>query len=509
MKKLLVRWPRKLQVGLLILAALLVAGVGTLAALGGSESGGNSKGGSTVLQEAPPAPRAEAPAGSDLAVAESLQNAFGAAAAKALPIVVEVDVTEVVRQNQSRSVSPFDFFFGQTPGGQGQQFQRQGLGSGVIVGRDGNTVYVLTNDHVVGNASDIQIKLHDGREFTGKRVGTDPRIDLALVSFTTKDEVPIAVLADSSTLRVGDWVIAVGNPYGFESSVTAGIVSALGRHADGASGVAQLTDYIQTDASINSGNSGGALLNLRGEVVGINSWIASQTGGSIGIGFAIPINNAKGAIKDFIAGGKVVYGWLGVSISDVGQQALPGVAEDLKLGSRSGSFVINVYKGSPADKAGLLPGDYVVKAGDTEVKSTQQLTEIVARVKPGTELALTVIRQGAEQKLTVKITERPAEETVASQDGLWPGMAVLPLSDAIRGQLNLPQGSKGLVVINVDQRSAAGVAGVSTGDLLLNLNGAKVTTVADFYRALNDSKSREVSLQLQRQGREVTLTFQK
>jgi len=505
MKRFVVRLSRKSGL-LLLVAALLVAGAGSVVALGSSES----KTSNIQYQEAPPAPaRSAAPAGTDLSVAESLQNAFGAAAAKALPVVVEVNVTEVVRQNTSRSITPFDFFFGQTPDSQGRQFQRQGLGSGVIVGRDQNTVYVLTNNHVVGNASEIQVKLHDGREFAGKRIATDSRIDLALVTFTTKDQVPIAVLGDSSSLRVGDWVIAVGNPYGFESSVTAGIVSALGRRAESGFGIADLTDYIQTDASINSGNSGGALLNLRGEVVGINTWIASQTGGSIGIGFAIPINNAKLAIKDFIESGKIVYGWLGVSITDVSQQALPGVAEELKLQGKNGSFIINVYKDSPADKGGLLPGDYVTKVGESAITNTQQLTEIVARLRPGSDLPVSVIRQGTEQKLTVRITERPDEDKVQAQEGQWPGMSVLPVSDAIRTQLGLPQGSTGLVVASIDQRSAAGVAGVRSGDLVTQLNGAKVQTMADFYRALNESRGRQVSLSVQRQGREATITFEK
>jgi serine protease Do len=317
------------------------------------------------------------------------------------------------------------------------------------------------------------------------------------------------MLGNSDNLRVGDWVIAVGNPYGFESTVTAGIVSALGRKAEGGSGIADLTDYIQTDASINAGNSGGALLNLRGEVIGINTWIASQSGGSIGIGFAIPINNAKGAINEFIQNGRIVYGWLGVSITDASPQTLPGVTEDLKLQGKSGSFIMNVYKGSPADKGGVLPGDYVVKAGDTAITSTQQLTQLVARLKPGADLPFTVIRQGAEQKLTVKITERPAEDKVQQQAGLFPGLAVIQLTDAIRSRLNAPAGLKGLLVSNVDDQSAAATAGFRGGDVLVEMNGAKLENIADFYKALNDTKTREISFLVNRQGREATVTLQK
>jgi serine protease Do len=459
------------------------------------------------MRLAPPAPpRSDATRAADsLAVAETLQNAFGAAAAKALPVVVQVNVVEVVRQNATRSVTPFDYFFGQP----GQQQPRRGLGSGVIVGRDGDTVYVLTNNHVAGSASEIQVVLSDKKEYTGKLVGADARLDLALVSFTTKEVVPIAVLGDSANLRVGDWVLAVGNPYGFTGSVTAGIISALNRHADSRTGIADLTDYIQTDASINSGNSGGALVNLRGEVVGINTWIASQSGGSIGIGFSIPINNAKDAITEFIRSGKLVYGWLGVSIVDPTPQATPGLAEDLSLGERTGSFVINVVKGSPADRAGVLPGDYVIRAGDTSILTTQQLTEMVARLKPNTDLPLAVIRQGAERRLGVRILERPAEDTGSGPSNLWPGMLVLPLTETTRSQLQLAAGAQGVVIASMDEQSASGIAGARRGDLVLQLNGSPVGSVSEFYRLLNAAGGREVSLRVQRQGREATVTFRK
>jgi len=455
-------------------------------------------------------PRAEASTSAGLSVAESLQNAFHDAANKALPVVVEVDVTEVVRQNLSRGISPFDFFFGQTPGGQGQEFKREGLGSGVIVGRDKakNTVYVLTNNHVAGNASKITVKLYDEREFEATVVGKDERVDLALISFTTKEEVPVAVLGDSDSLRVGDWVIAVGSPYGFQSSVTAGIVSALNRKAEANSGIAELTDYIQTDASINSGNSGGALLNLRGEVVGLNTWIASQSGGSIGIGFAIPINNAKTAIKDFVEKGKIVYGWLGVNPVDVDEQSLPGLAADLKIAGKTGSLAANVYKGSPAEKAGMLPGDYVIKAGGTAIESSQQLTQVIGRLAAGSDLSLTVIRQGVEKQLTVRIAERPADGETAST-GYFPGLLAIPLTDALRSQVNAAKSVTGLLLAAVYEETAAATAGLRGGDVILEANGTKLQSAADFYRVINDTKTRELSFKVYRQGRETTIGFQK
>jgi serine protease Do len=509
---------RKGLIGAALVVAILFAVTGTVVAGGSSEPKGS---GTVVIQEAAPAqPRAEATSAAGMSVAEQLQNVFNSAANAALPVVVEVNVTEVVRQNAVNSVSPFEFFFGQTPGGQGQgqgqDLTRQGLGSGVIVARDGQTVYVLTNNHVAGSAKDIQVRLYNKQEYEAKLVGSDERMDLALVSFQAKagEDIPVAVLGKSSELRVGDWVIAVGNPYGFESTVTAGIVSAVHRTADDASGaassagIAQLTDYIQTDASINSGNSGGALLNLRGEVVGINTWIASQTGGSIGIGFAIPIDNAKNAIKEFIEKGKITYGWLGVNILDVGSQTMPGVAQDLKVEGKPGSLVINVLKGSPAEKGGLLPGDYVVKAGETAITSTQQLTAQVAWLKPGTDLPLTVIRQGVEQKLTIHIAERPdAKAQTDQQASAWPGLIVIDMNDSVRSQMRAPETVKGLVLASVDQQSAAASAGLRDYDIVTEMNGAKIDNVADFYNRLNAAKGRDISFKVYRQGREATITF--
>ncbi|MFQ3621654.1 MAG: trypsin-like peptidase domain-containing protein, partial [Spirochaetales bacterium] len=292
------------------------------------------------IQDVPPLSKAE------LNTLETYQSALRRVAQRTLPVVVEIQVVEVVRQ--PRPVfdlfgNPFEFFFGpqdrnqRTPRNQPQEreFRRQGLGSGVIVQRNGNTVYVLTNNHVAGNASEIKISLHDGREFDGKLVGTDPRRDLALLSFETKETVPIAELGDSDTVQVGDFAIAVGNPLGFESTVTFGIVSAVGRKAQPGMDIGNFTDFIQTDAAINPGNSGGALVNIYGQVIGINTWIASQSGGNIGLGFAIPINNAKKVINDIIAKGSVEYGWLGVNSGNPSRE----LRESLNIKTTSGAFV--------------------------------------------------------------------------------------------------------------------------------------------------------------------------
>ena len=230
-----------------------------------------------------------------MSIVKAYQQVFRDTAQKVLPSVVEVETVETVRVPQGGMTSPFEFFFGRPDprgGNQGneREFEQRGLGSGIIVRRDGDKVYVLTNNHVAGDADKINLTLNDGRTFQGDLVGTDPNKDLALVVFETEETVPVAEMGDSDTVQVGDLVMAVGNPLGFESTVTSGMVSAIGRQVPERTGLPILTDYIQTDAAINRGNSGGPLVNLDGEVIGINTWIASQSGGSIGLGFSIPIN---------------------------------------------------------------------------------------------------------------------------------------------------------------------------------------------------------------------------
>ncbi|MBE3065659.1 MAG: trypsin-like peptidase domain-containing protein [Spirochaetes bacterium] len=277
---------------------------------------------------------AQAPASSSAALAEStkslesIQYSFREVAKKVLPVVVEIDVTEVIKQPTQQLQTPFDWFFNQPPGnGQPREFKRGGLGSGIIVKRSGDTYYVLTNNHVVDSATDISVKLSDQREFKGKVVGKDDRKDLAVVSFSAKEALPIAELGDSNSLEVGDLVLAVGNPLGFENTITMGIVSALGRRGPQGQSVSASTDYIQTDASINQGNSGGALVNVRGQVVGINTWIAAPTGGNV---------------------------WLGVLPDHVQAAAnadtYPGVAKDMKIENLKGALVVgNLLAGKTYD----------------------------------------------------------------------------------------------------------------------------------------------------------------
>jgi serine protease Do len=447
----------------------------------------------------------------------SVQSSLRDIAQKVRPAVVEINVTEVIKQEVPQFNSPFDFFFNQDNGqgnGQGngpgngpntRTLRQSALGSGIIVKRTGDTVYVLTNNHVVDKATDISVRLFDERVFKAKVVGTDPRKDVALVSFTTKDPVTVAELGDSNNLQVGDLVLAVGNPLGFESTVTMGMVSALGRR--GGPQTSSYTDYIQTDASINQGNSGGALVNIDGQVVGMNTWIAAPSGGSVGLGFAIPINNARPAIDQFIATGHVQYGWLGALIGDIQDQGtFPQLARDMKVEGMKGAFVLGMYRGSPADRAGLKPGDYVTAVGSTPVTDANQLTQIVGSLAAGKTTSLTVIRFGEQKTLTATIGQRDDKDQVAQAKNLWPGMTVVNITDQIRQDASIPSGVNGVVVGSlVNQDAPAAIAGFRPGDVITAVNGRNVRNMMDFYRALD--QSRGAAFKIVRDGTAITISL--
>ncbi len=442
----------------------------------------------------------------------SLQKAFQQVAASSLPSVVEINVVEVVQQTLSPYRNPsdlfgqlFPFMQPQTPDEpREQEYKKQGLGSGVIIRRDGNTYYAVTNNHVAGEADEINIRLYDGRTFEGKLTGNDPRTDLALVEFETREDLPVMDMGDSDSLTVGDIVFAVGNPLGFESTVTQGIISALKRKAQAGSDIADFTDYIQTDAAINPGNSGGALVNLRGELIGLNTWIASNSGGSNGLGFAVPVNTVKRAVNDFIEHGKIRYGWLGVSISDISERNSEDLRDDLGLGDRPGSLVLQVFEGSPADKSGVLPGDFIYQVEGMDVTDSDNLTQIVGIHDPDSTLNFKVIRQGRSLDLAVKLETRD-EESVQGATALWPGLVVQPLNKEIRDQLDLKALQKGLVITNVLQGAKAADAGLAPGDIITEVNDNAVSDLRDFYRALNSTEDGQVLFTVLRNGREILL----
>ena len=404
--------------------------------------------------------------GNEMQTAADLQEAWRGVAQRVLPAVVEIDV--------------------------GTAGRTEGLGSGVIVQRDGKTVYVLTNNHVVGEAETISVKLHDGKNFTATLTGKDPKRDLALVEFQTDAAVTVAELGNSDALQVGDWVMAVGNPLGFNSTVTEGIVSAIGRQGLSNSGNVSFTDYIQTDAAINQGNSGGALVDIYGRLVGINSWIASYSGGNVGLGFAIPVNNAKSVIDDFISSGKASYGWLGISM---------GTESSEDGGTVQGAYVFSVYRDSPAWAAGILPGDSIVAINNEPIEDSNRLLLVVGNFSPGQKADFTILRENRRIHADVVITKRADDENLQAQAaGLWPGMTLVQITKEIRTKLSLPKDTGNIIVSSVMDGSPAADAGLKPGDVINSIDNRKPSTLPEFYTALNKGSRGKVLLEGTRQG---------
>lgn len=439
----------------------------------------------------------ESSADREMEVVQAYQNTLRRVSQEVLPVVVEVDTVRTVSRQTREMPSPLEFFFGRPESDNGEpetrEFEQRGIGSGILVRREDSQVYVLTNDHVAGSADEVSIRLHDDRQYDATVVGSDPNRDLALLVFETDDGIPIANLGDSDDVQVGDIVLAVGNPLGFESTVTSGMVSAVERQGPNRPGMPILTDYIQTDAAINRGNSGGPLVNLRGEVVGMNTWIASQSGGSIGLGFAIPINNARRAIDQFIASGRVEYGWLGVNMANP-----PSSPSDSLGESEGGAFVYSVYQDSPADEGGVQPGDIITRVNSTAIENSDDLLRAVADMEPGTRTRFRVRRDGRMRTLTVNLGIRPSANEELSAADLWPGMSVVEATEQIRENLDLSSRGGDLIIGQVASGSPAATAGLKSGDIITRVNSEEVSTLAEFYRALNDAGGDEVVFRIRR-----------
>lgn len=434
-----------------------------------------------------------------LGVIEALQNVFRSISSEVLPSVVEVDVTEkVTKPANPFGDIPFFKFFGQPYGEQEKEYEEKGLGSGVIIKRNDTTVYVLTNNHVAGSASQISIKLNDGRTFNGKLIGADERMDVALVSFESSDKsIKVATLGDSDKVQTGDICFAMGAPLGYSQSVTEGIVSATGRSGGV---IGNINDFIQTDTAINQGNSGGPLLNIYGEVIGINTWIASSSGGSVGLGFAIPINNIKHAIDEFISNGKVTYGWLGVSLVEVQDE----FKESLKVKGIDGAFASQIFMDSPAFKGGMQAGDYIIELNGVKVKSVDQLVRDVGSIHAGSSANFKVIRGGKEKLITVKIEER-TNEVSSNNSKLWPGFIPIPLTDTVKKELKLEDKNiSGVAVSNVQPKSPAAALRLQDGDIIIAVNGTKVSNLAEFYDALDTSKNKKIQFEIWNEGGSIT-----
>jgi len=400
------------------------------------------------------------------------------------PAVVNVSVRGVRKQDGDAEDMLRDF------GGRAPRRMR-GLGSGFVINASG---YVVTNNHVVDGASEIRVKFADGRELPGKVIGRDAKTDLALLKVEATG-LPVIPLGDSARLEVGEPVMAIGNPFGLEQTVTTGIVSATGRVI----GQGPYDDFVQTDASINPGNSGGPLINARGQAIGINAAIFSQSGGSVGIGFAIPSNQAKTVVMQLADSGHVSRSWLGVAI----QPLTPELAKGFNLGDAKGALVSNVTDDSPADKAGIKAGDIITEYDGKKVGRTEDLPRLVAETQAGREVPMTVLRDGKPMKLTAKVAKLDdPDQKVAAEAGEKGklGVAVEPVTAAIAKELGLKE-PKGLVVKRVEDGSPAANAGIRTGDVILEVDRQAVKDVAGLRQIVDKhAKGTPMVMLVQRQN---------
>lgn len=384
---------------------------------------------------------------------------------------------------------PFERFFGPSP--RQRPFKQRSLGSGFIIDPSGD---ILTNNHVVENADEIVVRLNDGKEYKATTVGKDAKTDIALLHIENAPALVAVTLGDSDNLKVGEWVMAIGNPFGLDHTVTAGIVSAKGRFI----GAGNYDDYIQTDAAINPGNSGGPLINLRGEVVGINSAIFSRTGGNIGIGFAVPINLAKELTPQLKEKGRVTRGWLGVLI----QKVTPEIAESLGLDESRGALVADVVKDGPAAAAGLKVGDVIVEFDGHAIRESNELPLVVARTPIGKQVTVKVLRDKATKEIPVTITELKDEEVASAAgkvEGEKLGVTVQTLTPEIAQNLGVND-VKGVVVTAVEGGSPAEDAGLRRGDIILEVNRHPVEDVDDYRKALREGEKGKNVLLLVRRG---------
>ena len=396
---------------------------------------------------------------------------------KVLPAVVSVQVEGTARQSQRIPEELKKYFGEDAPDQQAQPFE--GLGSGVII--DAAKGYILTNNHVISQADKISVQLNDGREFDAKLIGGDDQSDIALLQVQNPSNLTQIAIADSDKLRVGDFTVAVGNPFGLGQTATSGIVSALGRSGLNLEG---LENFIQTDASINRGNSGGALLNLNGELIGINTAILAPGGGSIGIGFAIPSNMAKTLSQQLIQFGEVKRGLLGIK----GMEMSADIAKAFKLNVQRGAFVSEVLPNSGSAKAGVKSGDVIVSLNDKPLSSFAELRSRIATTEPGAKVKLGLIREG--KPLTVEVTLDKSTSSSASAEQISPALQGATLSD---GQLK--NGTKGISVTTVEKSSPAAQAGLHQDDVIVGVNRTRVQSIAEMRKVL-ESKPAVIALQI-------------
>ncbi|HXS97565.1 MAG TPA: DegQ family serine endoprotease [Candidatus Limnocylindrales bacterium] len=439
-------------------------------------------------------------------------NTFAPVVKRVLPAVVNISSTKMLKTSFQGSDDPMDNplfrqFFGDNGGG-GRQFRvprqqqqkEQGLGSGVIVSPEG---YILTNNHVVDGATDVRVTLSDRREFKARVVGTDPKTDVAVVKIDANNLTPI-VIGDSGRIQVGDYVLAVGDPFGVGKTVTMGIVSATGR---GGLGIEDYEDFIQTDASINPGNSGGALVNDRGELIGINTAIlAHGSEGNQGIGFAIPVSVARRVMDQIIKNGKVTRAYLGV----MAQEVTPAIAKAFNEPEVRGALVGDVTPDSPASRAGIQKGDIILGLNGQPVDSAAQLRMNVSLMQPGSSVNVKVLRNGAAKDFNVHLEELPVETAKANGPDNSPqesmqGIQVENVNARDARQLGIPANTPGVVVTGIDPNSAAADSGLQEGDVIMEVNRKPVNNAQEFEHAVRNSKDQALLL-VNRQGQTMYIT---
>jgi serine protease Do len=482
--KTLFRWLKVTQNSFLVLAIL-----GVLATNGIAQSAAQT---SNSL-----------PAG---AVPATAPSSYADVVSRVSPAVVTVHSTEKARAGRQGAL-PDDPFFREFFGDRMPQQPRrvEGVASGVIVSSDG---YILTNHHVVEGAQEIRVETTDNRSFRAKLVGSDRPSDLAVLKIEATN-MPSLTLGNSDNVRVGDFVLAVGNPLGIGQTVTSGIISAKGR----ATGISDgsFEDFLQTDASINRGNSGGALVNTTGELVGINSQILSPSGGSIGIGFAIPSNMARVVMDQLMKTGKVRRGMIGIQIQSVSAD----LAASLDLPTTRGAIVSSVQTGGPGEKAGIKRGDVIKAINNQSIADSNNLRNTVAATAPGTTVAVTFLRDGREQKLDVTLAELPASDTADTSEGEGPdspptgrfGMTLEVLTADAAARLGLSAEDQGLLVARLESSGVAADAGIRQGDVIQEVNRQPVRSVADFNAALQRSGTRPALILVNRRGNIIYLTL--
>ena len=408
---------------------------------------------------------------------------------KVRPSIVSIYTTKTMKIPKD---NPFYYFFKQQ-NGTDELPPQEGLGSGIIISKDG---YILTNNHVVNDADELIVKMVDKSEYKAKLVGTDPTTEVALIKIDAKD-LPAAVLGNSDNVQIGEWVLAIGSPLNLTSTVTAGIVSALGRGdmniIRSNNNLSGIEDFIQTDAAINPGNSGGALLNIKGEVIGINTAIATGTSYYVGYGFAVPINIAKSVVDDLLKYGEVRRGYLGVYIEDMN----PIKAKGVGLDKPQGVFISSVIPDGAADKAGIKAGDVVLKINGKEVNKRNELQAKIGTYNPGDKVEIEVWRDGKTKTIEVVLQSRTGETSVSdkpkkTKESKAVANIGLKVKDLSENQLSELELDNGVVVIGVERRSSAAEAGLSQGDVIYEVGGDKIKSVSDFYDKISEYKADDV-----------------